>query len=73
MKGGWVIPHSLGETARLPAPFSFLFLTNQGMASLCRMSYQDGLQRAQSTRASCSWMQSSKTMAPNKIFVFIGL
>lgn len=67
MKGGWVMAHSLGETARLPAPFSFLFLTNQGMKS-----HQNGLQQAQSTRASCSWVQSSKTMTPNKTFVFVG-
>lgn len=33
MKGDWVMAHSLGETAGLPAPFSFLFLTNQGMVS----------------------------------------
>lgn len=50
MKGGWVIAHSLGETARLPAPFSFLFLTNQGMESLCHPFHQNGLQWAQSTR-----------------------
>lgn len=47
MKGGWVIAHSLGETARLPAPFSFLFLTNQGMVSLCPMRTMGSEHRGQ--------------------------